>query len=31
VIVEVATGTEWSVDSWAKAYGEIPDIMTIRE
>jgi len=31
VIVEVATGTEWSVDSWTKAYGQIPDIMTITE
>lgn len=31
VIVEVATGTEWSVDSWTKAYGQIPDIMTISE
>jgi hypothetical protein len=31
VIVEVATGTEWSVDSWTKADGQIPDIMTISE
>jgi hypothetical protein len=31
VIVENATGTEWSVDSWTKAYGQIPDIMTISE
>jgi hypothetical protein len=31
VIVETATGTEWSVDSWTKAYGENPDIMTISE
>jgi hypothetical protein len=31
VIVEVATGTEWSADSWTKAYGQIPDIMTISE
>jgi len=31
VIVEIATGTEWSVDSWTKAYGESPDIMTISE
>ena len=31
VIVENATGTEWSVDSWTKAYGQIPDIMTITE
>jgi hypothetical protein len=31
VIVENAGGTEWSVDSWTKAYGENPDIMTISE
>ncbi|MBV9459704.1 MAG: hypothetical protein JO141_19600 [Bradyrhizobium sp.] len=31
VIVENASGTEWSVDSWTKAYGQIPDIMTITE
>jgi hypothetical protein len=31
VIVENATGTEWSVDSWTKAYGQSPDIMTITE
>jgi hypothetical protein len=31
VIVENATGTEWSVDSWTKAYGQNPDIMTITE
>jgi hypothetical protein len=29
VIVENASGTEWSVDSWTKAYGQSPDIMTI--
>ena len=29
VIVELATGTAWSVDSWTKAYGQSPDIMTI--
>lgn len=29
VIVELATGTAWSVDSWTKAYGQRPDIMTI--
>ena len=29
VIVEIATGTAWSVDSWTKAYGQRPDIMTI--
>jgi hypothetical protein len=31
VIVEIATGTQWSVDSWTKAYGQSPDIMTITE
>jgi hypothetical protein len=31
VIVEIATGTEWSVDSWTKFYGQSPDIMTIAE
>jgi hypothetical protein len=31
VIVENATGTEWSVDSWTRAYGQSPDIMTITE
>jgi hypothetical protein len=31
VIVEIATGAEWSVDSWTKAYGQSPDIMTITE
>jgi hypothetical protein len=31
VIVDTATGTEWTVDSWTKAYGQSPDIMTITE
>ncbi len=31
VIVENAGGTEYSVDSWTKAYGQSPDIMTIAE
>lgn len=31
VIVENASGTEWSVDSWTKAYGQSPDIMTIDQ
>jgi hypothetical protein len=31
VIVEIATNEQWSVDSWTKAYGEIPDIMTVAE
>jgi hypothetical protein len=29
--VENAGGTQWSVDSWTKAYGQNPDIMTITE
>ena len=31
VIVENAGGTQWSVDSWTKAYGQNPDIMTIAD
>jgi len=31
VIVEIANNRQWSVDSWTKAYGHIPDIMTIAE
>lgn len=31
VIVEIASGTQWSVDSWTKAYGQTPDIITISE
>ena len=31
VITETATGVQWSVDSWTKAYGQRPDIMTIGE
>jgi hypothetical protein len=31
VIVEIANGTQWSVDSWTRAYGQAPDIMTISE
>ncbi len=31
VIVENASGTQWSVNSWTKAYGQSPDIMTITE
>jgi hypothetical protein len=31
VIVEIASGTQWSVDSWTKAYGQSPDIMTISQ
>jgi hypothetical protein len=31
VIVETKTGTPYSVDSWTKAYGQSPDIMTISE
>jgi hypothetical protein len=29
VIVDIATGTARSIDSWTKAYGQRPDIMTI--
>jgi hypothetical protein len=29
VIEEIATGAQWSIDSWTKAYGQNPDIMTI--
>lgn len=31
VIIEIAIGRQWSVDSWTKAYGQSPDIMTISE
>jgi hypothetical protein len=31
VIVEVANGSQWSVDSWTRAYGQSPEIMTISE
>jgi hypothetical protein len=31
VIVDIDSGTQWSVDSWTKAYGQSPDIMTISE
>ncbi len=31
VIVEIADGGQWSVDSWTHAYGEAPDILTIAE
>lgn len=31
VIVENATGTQWSIDPWTKAYGQSPDIMTIAD
>jgi hypothetical protein len=31
VIVEIKTSTPYSVDSWTKAYGQSPDIMTISE
>jgi hypothetical protein len=31
VIVEIANGKQWSVDSWTKAYGQIPDIIAISE
>ena len=31
VIVEIGNGAQWSVDSWTKAYGQSPDIMTISQ
>jgi hypothetical protein len=31
VIVEIANDMQWSVDSWTKAYGQIPDIITISD
>ena len=31
VIVEIANGTQWSVDSWTRAYGQSAEIMTISE
>lgn len=31
VIVENSTGMEWSVDSWTRAYGQKPDIVTISQ
>jgi hypothetical protein len=31
VIEEIANGAQWSVDSWTKAYGQSPDIMTISQ
>jgi hypothetical protein len=29
VLVEKATGTEWSVDSWTRGYGQAPEIMQL--
>jgi hypothetical protein len=31
VIVEAANGSQWSVDSWTRAYGQSPEIMAIGE
>lgn len=31
VIEEIANGTPWSVDSWTRAYGQSPEILTISE
>jgi hypothetical protein len=31
VIVEARDGTEWAIDSWTRAYGQPPDIMTVSE
>lgn len=29
VLVEKATGSEWAVDSWTRAYGQAPEIMSL--
>lgn len=29
VLIEKATGAEWSVDSWTRAYGQAPEIMQL--
>lgn len=29
VLTEKATGTEWAVDSWTRAYGQAPEIMQL--
>jgi hypothetical protein len=31
VLVEKATGTEWSVDSWTRSYGQAPEIMQLSQ
>jgi hypothetical protein len=31
VVVEAANGTQWVVDSWTRAYGQSPEIMTISD
>lgn len=31
VLMEKATGTEWSVDSWTRAYGQAPEIMQLAQ
>ena len=31
IVCPVRDGSEWSVDSWTRAYGQSPDIMTIAE
>jgi hypothetical protein len=31
VLVEKATGTEWSVDSWTRGYGQAPEIMQLAQ
>jgi hypothetical protein len=31
VIVEAANGVEWSVDSWTRSYGQLPEVMPIEE
>jgi hypothetical protein len=31
VLKDTKTGTEWVVDLWTKAYGELPDVMTVEQ
>lgn len=31
VLIEKATGTKWSVDSWTRSYGQAPEIMQLAQ
>jgi len=31
VLKDTKTGTEWVLDLWTKAYGELPDVMTVEQ
>jgi hypothetical protein len=31
VLRERASGREWAVDMWTRAYGELPDVMTLEQ